>query len=218
MKSKLKRFEIIANRDNVVEPGKELYFQVKGHWKELYFENQNPLTVELACGRGEYSVGLARKFPNQNFVGVDVKGDRLWKGSTWAFEEGLTNVGFLRTQILNIESFFAPGEIDEIWLTFPDPRPRKRDIKRRLTSPRFLDMFKRILKSGGWFRFKTDNTALFDYTLEELNSRNDVCDLKFTHDLYQSDLKLECFDIKTRYEEIFSAEGERIKYLKFKFK
>lgn len=217
MKSKLKRFEINATRENVIEPGKEIFLKVKGHWKELYFKNNNTLTVELACGRGEYSVGLARKFPNQNFVGVDIKGDRLWKGSTWAFEAGLTNVGFLRTQILNIESFFEQGEADEIWLTFPDPRPRKRDIKRRLTSPRFLEMFKKILKADGWFRFKTDNTGLFNYTLEELSLRKDITDLQFTHDLYQSDLQAECFDIKTRYEEMFSAEGEKIKYLRFKF-
>jgi len=218
MKSKLKRFEINAERENVIEPGKEIYEKIKGHWKELYFKNENPMTVELACGRGEYSVGLARKFPQQNFLGVDVKGDRLWKGSTWAFEENLKNVGFLRTQILNIESFFEESEIDEIWLTFPDPRPRKRDVKRRLTSPRFLEMFKKILKQDGWFRFKTDNTALFDYTLEELNLRSDILDLKFTHDLYESNLREECFDIKTRYEEIFSSQGEKIKYLRFKFK
>ncbi|MBS1488652.1 MAG: tRNA (guanosine(46)-N7)-methyltransferase TrmB [Bacteroidetes bacterium] len=217
MKSKLKRFEINASRDNVIEPGKEIYFQIKGKWKELYFQNNHPLTVELACGRGEYSVGLARKFPDQNFVGVDVKGDRLWKGSTWATEEGLKNVGFLRTQILHIESFFQEGEVDQIWLTFPDPRPRQRDIKRRLTSPRFLDMFKKILKPEGWFRFKTDNTGLFDYTLEELHQRTDISRLAFTHDLYQSELRDECFDIKTRYEEIFTAAGEKIKYLKFRF-
>ncbi len=217
MKSKLNRYEVIASRDNVIESGKEIYEQVKGHWKELYFKNNNPLTVELACGRGEYSVGLARKFTDQNFIGVDVKGDRLWKGSTWAQEEGLKNVAFLRTHILNIESFFEPNEVDEIWLTFPDPRPRKRDIKRRLTSPRFLGLFKNILKADGWFRFKTDNTALFDYTVEELSLRTDILDLKLTQDLYQSDLQAECFDIKTRYEEMFAAEGEKIKYLRFKF-
>jgi tRNA (guanine-N7-)-methyltransferase len=217
MKSKLKRFEINAGRENVIEPGKELYLQVKGRWKELYFKNPNPMTVELACGRGEYSVGLARKFPLQNFVGVDLKGDRLWKGSTWAFEEGLKNVAFLRTQILNIEAFFDEAEVDEIWLTFPDPRPRKRDIKRRLTSPRFLQMFKKILKPDGWFRFKTDNTPLFDYTLEELAQRKDVLELQHTYDLYSSELRAECHDIKTRYEEMFSAQGEKIKYLRFKF-
>lgn len=217
MKSKLKRFEINASRENVIEPGKEIYFEIKGNWKKTYFKNAHPLTIELACGRGEYSVGLARKFPDQNFVGIDVKGDRLWKGSTWAFEEGLKNVGFLRTQILNIESFFEENEADQIWLTFPDPRPRKRDIKRRLTSPRFLEMFKKILKAEGWFRFKTDNTGLFNYTLEEINQRPDIRDRAFTHDLYNSDLRAECYDIKTRYEEIFTAAGEKIKYLQFRF-
>lgn len=218
MKSKLKRFEIIASRDNVLERGKDIYTKIKGNWKELYFRNDRPITVELACGRGEYSVGLAARFPEKNFIGVDMKGDRLWKGSTLAIEQSLSNVGFLRTQILDIESFFEPGEIDEIWLTFPDPRPRKRDVKRRLTSPRFMDIFKKLLKPGEYFRLKTDNTPLFDYTLEELGLRSDIYDLQHTHDLYTSDLREECFDIKTRYEEMFSAKGEKIKYLRFRFK
>lgn len=217
MKSKLKRFEVIASRDNVLERGKDIYTKIKGHWNELYFRNDRPITVELACGRGEYSVGLATRFPERNFIGVDMKGDRLWKGSTLAVDQSLTNVGFLRTQILDLEAFFTPGEVDEIWLTFPDPRPRKRDVKRRLTSPRFMDLFKKLLKPGRYFRLKTDNTALFDYTLEQLNMRSDIEDLKYTHDLYSSDLKEECFDIKTRYEEMFSAQGESIKYLRFKF-
>lgn len=217
MKSKLKRFEIIATRDNVLERGKDLYTKIKGQWNAAYFRNDHPITIELACGRGEYSVGLAGRFPERNFVGVDMKGDRLWKGSTLAVEQSLANVGFLRTQILDIESFFAAGEVDEIWLTFPDPRPRKRDVKRRLTSPRFMDIFRKVLKPGGYFRLKTDNTPLFDYTLEQLDMRNDVEDLKHTHDLYNSDLKEECFDIKTRYEEMFSAKGEKIKYLRFRF-
>jgi tRNA (guanine-N7-)-methyltransferase len=217
LKSKLKRFEVIASRDNVLERGKEIYTKIKGNWNELYFKNNKPITVELACGRGEYSVGLASRFPERNFIGIDMKGDRLWKGSTLAVEQSLTNVGFLRTQILDIESFFNPGEIDEIWLTFPDPRPRKRDIKRRLTSPRFLDIFKKLLKKDQYFRLKTDNTPLFDYTLEELNLRSDIKDLKYTYDLYSSELREECFDIKTRYEEMFSAKGEKIKYLRFRF-
>lgn len=216
MKSKLKRFEIIATRDNVIEPGKEIFSKVKGHWRD-YFTNSNPITVELACGRGEYSVGLAHQFPDRNFIGVDIKGDRLWKGSTWAVEQNLKNVAFLRTQILNIESFFEENEVDEIWLTFPDPRPRKRDVKRRLTNPRFMEMFKRILRPQGFFRFKTDNTGLFEYTLEELAQRNDLLEYQFTKDLYSSNLRAECFDIKTRYEEMFTAKGEQIKYLRFRF-
>jgi tRNA (guanine-N7-)-methyltransferase len=217
MKSKLKRFEIIAGRENVIEPGKELFNSIKGRWNEVYFKNQHSITIELACGRGEYSVGFARQFPNRNFIGIDKKGDRLWKGSTWATEEKLENVAFLRTGILFIESFFEVGEVDEVWLTFPDPLPRKRDAKRRLSSSRFIDMYKKILNPSGYFRFKTDNTDLFNFTLEELNYRNDLMDFEFTHDLYQSSLRPECFDIKTKYEGMFAAKGELIKYLRFRF-
>jgi len=218
MKSKLKKFDVIASRDNVLQRGKELYTKIRGNWNDLYFKNDQPITVELACGRGEYSVGLASRFPGKNFIGVDMKGDRLWKGSTLAVEQSLTNVGFLRTQILDIEAFFTPGEVDEIWLTFPDPRPRHRDAKRRLTSPRFMDIFKKLLKPGQYFRLKTDNTPLFDYTLQELALRTDIEDLQHTRDLYNSGLRDECFDIKTRYEEMFSAKGEKIKYLRFRFR
>jgi tRNA (guanine-N7-)-methyltransferase len=217
MKSKLKRFEIISGRANVIEPGKDLFQTIKGKWNNVYFNNENPITIELACGRGEYSVGMARAMKERNFIGVDKKGDRLWKGSTWAVEDQLANVAFLRTDILFIESFFEAGEVDEIWLTFPDPRPRKRDIKRRLSSSRYIDMYKKLLRSGGYFRFKTDNTDLFNFTLEELAMRNDVLDFAFTHDLYESELRPECYDIKTKYEEMFAAQGEKIKYLRFRF-
>ncbi len=208
---------MISERANVIEPGKELFTGIKGHWNERYFPKPNPITVELACGRGEYSVSLASRFPDRNYIGVDIKGDRIWKGSTLAVEQGLVNIGFLRTNILNIESFFAPGEVDEIWLTFPDPRPRKRDIKRRLTSPRFLEMYKRILRPGGVFRLKTDNTGLFAYTLETLAEHRDIAGLRYTQDVYQSDLRDECYDIRTRYEEMFAGKGETIKYLRFQF-
>jgi tRNA (guanine-N7-)-methyltransferase len=218
VKSKLKRFDVIATRDNVLQRGKDIYTKIKGRWKEDYFKNDRPITIELACGRGEYSVGLAGRFPERNFIGIDMKGDRLWKGSSMAIEQSLANVGFLRTQIIDLETFFLPGEIEEIWLTFPDPRPRKRDVKRRLTSPRFMDMFKKLLKPGEYFRLKTDNTMFFDYTLEQLGMRNDLEDFRYTRDLYESDLREECFDIKTRYEEMFSAKGEKIKYLRFRFK
>ena len=217
MKSKLERFKIVAERDNVLQAGKELYFQIKGNWNEFYFKNINPITVELACGRGEYSVNLAEKFPDQNFVGIDVKGDRLWKGSTWAVERKISNVGFLRADVLGLATFFDPGEISELWITFPDPRPRKRDIRRRLTGNRYLGIYKPLLKDNAWVRLKTDNTNLFDFTLEELSVRKDITDLQYTHDLYSSNLISECFDIKTRYEEMFTAAGERIKYLRFKF-
>lgn len=217
MKNKLQRFKIISERDNVVEPGKELFTKIKGHWNEAYFHNPNPVTVELACGRGEYSVALAKLFPNRNYVGVDIKGDRIWKGSTLALEQNLSNIGFLRTNILNLDFLFAVGEIDEIWLTFPDPRPKKRDVKRRLTNPRFVELYKRVLGSEGYIRFKTDNTGLFEYTLEEVQLRNDIRDLAFTDDVYQSPLRGECFEIKTRYEEMFTSKGEKIKYLRFRF-
>ena len=133
-------------------------------------------------------------------------------------ERGLQNVAFLRAEALGLQQFFGEGEIDEFWITFPDPRPRKRDIKRRLTGPRFMSIYKPLIRPGGYVRFKTDNTAQFDYTLEELALRNDIEDLKFTRDLYEDVLRPECFDIKTRYEEMFSAKGEKIKYIRFRFK
>jgi tRNA (guanine-N7-)-methyltransferase len=218
MKRKQERFRIIEERPNVIEPSKSIYHEIKGNWSKAHFKNQNPITVELACGRGEYSVGLGKLFPERNYVGVDIKGERIWKGSTWAIDEQLSNVAFLRTQILLIENFFNENEIDEIWMTFPDPRPRKRDIKRRLTSPRFIEMFKKMLRPNGFVRLKTDNSILFDYTLEEIQSRNDITDLQYTRDLYASELRPECFEIRTRFEEEFAAKGETIKYLRFRFK
>jgi len=217
MKRKLERFRIIEERDNVIERSKDIYESIKGQWRAGFFKNDNPITLELACGRGEYSVNLAKRFPEKNFIGVDIKGERIWKGSTLAIEQQLSNVAFLRTPILLIENFFEAGEIDEIWITFPDPRPRKRDIKRRLTSPRYLDIYKRLVKANSYIRLKTDNTPLYLYSLEEAQNRNDIHDLKHTDDLYISDLREECFDIRTRYEELFAAKGEKIKYMRFRF-
>jgi tRNA (guanine-N7-)-methyltransferase len=218
LKNKLFRFKVVSERDNVIQPGKELFQSIKGNWNSSFFKNDRPITVELACGRGEYSVALASLLPQRNHIGVDIKGDRIWKGSTLAVEQQLSNIGFLRTNILNIESFFEVGEVDEIWITFPDPRPKKRDVKRRLTNSRFLDLYKRILRPGGYVRLKTDNTDLFRFSLEELVARNDIDDLEFTDDVYQSTLRSECFDIKTRYEEMFASQGEKIKYLRYRFK
>jgi tRNA (guanine-N7-)-methyltransferase len=217
VKRKLERFKEIEERSNVIEPTKEIYHYVKGKWNKDIFQNESPITIELACGRGEYTVGLAKLFPENNYIGVDIKGERIWKGSSQAKEANLNNVAFLRTMILLIENFFEEKEVNEIWITFPDPRPRKRDIKRRLTSPRFLSIYKRLLKPGGYVRLKTDNTGLYEYSLEELQSRKDITDLKFTDDVYNSDLRAECFDIKTRYELAFASKGEKIKYLRFKF-
>lgn len=209
---------MIESQPNVVEPTKEFYHSIKGNWNKDFFKNDNPITVELACGRGEYTVGLAKLFPDRNYIGVDIKGERIWKGSTTATENNLTNAAFLRTMILLVENFFAEGEISEIWITFPDPRPRVRDIKRRLTSARFLSIYKRLLKPGGYVRLKTDNTGFYQFTLEELSQRDDIVDLTFTDDVYNSELRPECFDIKTKYEQMFAAKGERIKYLRFQFK
>jgi len=218
VKRKLERFKVIESQPNVVEPTKDFYHTIKGNWNKEFFKNDNPITVELACGRGEYTIGLAKLFPEKNYIGIDIKGERIWKGSTTATENGLTNAAFLRTMILLVENFFVEGEISEIWITFPDPRPRVRDIKRRLTSPRFLSIYKRLLKPGGYVRLKTDNTGFYEFTLEELAQRDDITDLKSTDDVYNSDLRAECFDIKTKYEQMFASKGERIKYLQFKFK
>jgi tRNA (guanine-N7-)-methyltransferase len=217
MKKKKERFKAIEERANVIEPSKPDYHDMKGCWREKYFKNSNPITLELACGRGEYTVGLAALFPGRNYIGIDMKGERIWKGSGWALERELTNVAFLRTHILMIENFFTQGEVDEIWITFPDPRPKKRDIKRRLTSPRFLDMYKRLVKPGGYIRLKTDNTGLYEYTCKELGQRNDIHDFQHTRTVYASPLRQECFDIKTKYEEQFASQGETIKYLRFHF-
>jgi len=217
VKRKLERFKEIEEHPHVIEPSKEIYHCIKGKWNKDFFKNENPITVELACGRGEYTVGLAKIFPYRNYIGVDIKGERIWKGSSHAKEGNLNNVAFLRTMILLIENFFDEGEVNEIWITFPDPRPRKRDIKRRLTSPRFLAIYKRLLKPGSYVRLKTDNTGLYEYSLEELQSREDIADLEFTDDVYHSDLRPECFDIETKFEQEFASKGEKIKYLRFRF-
>lgn len=216
-RKKLQRFKENEENRNVVQEGKEIFEKIKGNWKAFQFENEKPITVELACGRGEFTVGLARQYPHRNFIGVDIKGSRIWKGSTIAIQEGLENVAFLRTQIQLLEKFFAEGEIAELWITFPDPFPRDGDEKRRLTSPRFLDMYRPMIQKDGTVHFKTDNTGLFDYTLELLKSREDINLIFHTHDFYSSDLKDEHYGIKTRYEKIFSDKGEKIKYLKFRF-
>lgn len=214
---KLVRFAENEQNPNVIQFGKPIFEEIKGNWNEKQFENQNPIVVELACGRGEFTVGLGRVFTDQNFIGVDIKGSRIWKGSSTATEEGIHNVAFLRTQIQQLEQFFAEGEISELWITFPDPYPREGDEKRRLTSPRFLEMYKPMLKVGGIIHFKTDNTELFDYSLELVQSREDIEVIGFTSDFYQSEWKDDHFGIKTKYEKMFSDKGEKIKYLKFRF-
>jgi len=215
-KNKLARFEDNQSAPNILQEGKALFDNLKGNWKELYFKNSNPITLELACGKGEYTVGLAAHFADRNFVGVDVKGARMWRGSQTAIENNWQHVAFLRTRIHALESFFAPQEIDDIWIVFPDPRPRLGDEKRRLTSPRFLKMYRNIAKPDAWIRLKTDNAALYAYTLEVLEKEN-IRNLTHTADLYNSPLLEEHFGIKTYYEEFFTAKGSNVHYIKFQF-
>lgn len=217
MRQKLIRFAENAHRQNIIEPGKDLYGKIKGNWHQLYFKNERPITVELGCGDGEYSVGLAKVQTGKNFIGIDIKGDRLYKGSTYAMENSLKNVGFLRTQIHQLGNFFVQDEIDEFWLTFPDPRPKKGDAKRRLTNPRFLNLYKELCRENGWFKFKTDNTPLFEYTLEVLETIFPIKNLEYTFDLYQSEYLDDHYGIQTKYEKIWTEKGETIKYLKFQF-
>lgn len=214
-RKKLERFVDNAERDNVIEPGKPIYDEIKGTWNSRYFKNDHPVILELACGKGEYTVGLAQLFPEKNYIGVDVKGARIWKGSQESIERKLINTAFLRTQIQQIDHFFKTSEVDEIWIVFPDPQPGS--ARKRLTNPRFLEMYKNILKPGGIVRLKTDSDLLFQYTFETLKLRDDVRDLVFTEDLYNSGLLGEHYGITTRYESQFTVEGNEIKYLRFSF-
>ena len=214
-KNKLQKFKENKENSNVIEQGKPLYDTISGQWS-TFFKNDHELVLELACGRGEYTLALAEKFSDRNYVGVDLKGERIWKGSQQAIQMGFEHVAFLRTHINNIPELFAENEVSEIWLTFPDPRPKDRDEKHRLSNASFLKMYQRILKPKGWFKFKTDNTDLFNYTLEVL-AEFDITDHVFTHDLYQSDLLEEHHGIKTKYEKIWTEKGETVKYMKFRF-
>lgn len=215
-RKKLIRFKEITVRDNILTAEYPFNTEIKGNWNASFFKNNNPVVLELGCGRGEYTIGLAERFPGKNFIGIDVKGDRIWKGSTAAIENNLNNVGFLRAQIQHLDHFFDENEVQEIWITFPDPRPKVRDTKRRLTSPRFLKMYEKIIAPNGIVHLKTDNTALFDYTLETLQDFP-VTLLAHTTDLYKSPLNHEHFGIKTKFEKSFYDQGFSIKYLKFLF-
>lgn len=213
-KDKLRRFAEIATFANVkqLEEGKVL----KGTWKNSQFHNNNPIILELACGKGEYTVNLAKLFPDKNFIGIDYKGNRIWRGAKTATDEGIHNVAFLRIQIENLLDYFAEQEISEIWITFPDPQPQVSREKKRLTSLRFLDMYKNILLKGGIVHLKTDNDQLHFYTLEKIDEQH--LNLKArTEDLYKSDLANEVLSIKTYYEKKYLAKEKNINYVQFSF-
>jgi len=231
-KNKLNRFADVARFENVLEPslqdvidknngGEIKSHPIKGNWKKEFFKNENPLVLELACGGGEYTVALARQNSNKNYLGVDIKGARLWKGAKIALDEGLMNAGFLRTRIDFITSFFAVDEVDEIWITFPDPQPQKNRARKRLTAPLFIERYKKFLKPGAVIHLKHDNDFFFNYTLEQIEEHG--YDLEFvSHDIY-ADLDLvedtdlrEILQVKTYYEEKFSEIGHVIKYLRFR--
>jgi len=185
----------------------------KGKWKE-HFGNDNPIVLELACGKGHYTLGLARKYPEQNFIGIDIKGPRLWKGGTIALEEGLENVCFIRMMIEHLDEYFEKEEVNEIWITFPDPQPKKE--KKRLTHPNFLKLYNRVMVKDGNIHLKTDNTPFFEFTIGVLLGMGIQTELQ-TRNLYESKLyENDILQITTHYEELFVGEGENIKYCKFK--
>lgn len=215
-RQKLKKFAENIYRDNLIEPGKPTYKSVKGKWRKNVFGNDNDIVLEVACGRGEYTIGLAAHYKEKNFIGIDIKGDRLWYGSRYAEENNLKNAAFLRSKVHDLEDFFEENEVNEIWIVHPDPRPKNKDERRRLTSQRFLDMYRKITSKNGLIRLKTDSKPLFEYTLWILG-KNKVKDLEFTYNLDDSHLYSEHLGIETRYERKFKKLGYDINYLKFRF-
>lgn len=210
---KLDHYHFSAEADNVIEAGKSLYTQVKGNWNKVYFKNENPLVVELACGKGEYTVGLGARFPDKNFIGMDLKGDRIARGSQFATAQNLKNVAFLRAGIQFAHEFFDQHELSEIWLIHPDPQVRMRDENKRLTNLRFLTEYAGFLKTDGKFCLKTDSTFLYDYTLQTLEQSGLYRIVEHTSDLYNSHLLDDHFGVTTHYERIFTAKGHSIKYI-----
>ncbi len=205
--------------DRVFQPPFEEIFKqdyyLKGNWGKAVFGNTHPIILELGCGKGEYTVGLAQAFPDKNFIGVDIKGSRMWKGAKFVHENKLVNAVFLRTRIEMINSFFAKDEIEEIWITFPDPQQKERRGKKRLTGPVFLNNYRRFLKDRGLIHLKTDSIFLYNYT-KDLARCNDLETVNDRPDLYRSGYTDEILSIRTYYEGFFLAEGIPIKYLSFR--
>ncbi len=211
-KQKLKRFAEFADYPHTFD----FAYELQGKWHDEVFKNNNPIVLELGCGKGEYTVGLASARPDKNFIGVDIKGNRIWTGASEALEKGLSNVAFLRTRIDFIEHCFENAEVDEIWLTFPDPQPQSTRARKRLTHPMFTNRYKKILKKGGLVHLKTDSTSLYEYTLETI-AENKFNLIWHTNDLYKNCPadRQELVSIKTYYEKLFTERGEDIKYIVF---
>lgn len=216
-KGKHQKFAEMANFSNVLQPPFEEVFRkdfhLKGKWNSMFFTTNKPITLELGCGKGEYTVGLARMFPERNFIGIDIKGSRIWKGAKTALDEGLDNVGFLRTRIDFISSFFTRDEVSEIWITFPDPQLKK--ARKRLTSTRFLEHYKTFLQEGGCINLKTDSLVLYQYT-KSLAEWNGLEIEFYSDDLYHSEYNNKILSIHTFYENMWLEEGKPIHYIRFK--
>ena len=213
-KDKLRRFAEIETFANVYEldAGKAL----KGNWSKMHFKNDAPLVLELACGKGEYTVNLAQLFPEKNFIGIDYKGNRIWRGAKTAMKEGINNVAFLRIQIEHILDYFDTDEVSEIWITFPDPQPQLSREKKRLTAPRFLEKYKVILQESAPINLKTDNDDFYAFTLETIEQLGLKLHVR-TEDLYRSDLVNEVLSIKTYYEKKYLTHHKNINYVRFSF-
>ncbi len=220
-KNKLKRFNQNLSFSNVIQPEREEVtsgeFRFKGKWRQDFFKNDRPIVVELGCGKGEYSVYLAQQYPEKNFVGVDIKGARFWAGAKESLELGLSNVVFLRTQIELIDAIFEENEVDEIWITFPDPQIKFKRTKHRLTNPAFLDRYHTILKPEGRIHLKTDSEFLHGYTLGLLEGKGWEVDYAH-HDVYGNPYSPKHVTaIQTHYERLFMEKGRLITYLSFRF-
>lgn len=225
-RNKLQKFSEILSFPNVYEnfnattPGLSgengVPVDLKGKWNTFHFQNDNPITLELACGKGDYAVGLAQRFPERNFIGVDIKGARIWRGAKTALEQNLGNVAFVRTRIEQIALFFDENEIDEIWITFPDPFLRKNKTNRRLTSAIFLSHYRKILKKEGLIHLKTDDTVLYEFTLEVIAGQENYQTIYHNDDIYAKPLSIPELEIKTFYEKQHLAAGKNIKYIRFR--
>jgi tRNA (guanine-N7-)-methyltransferase len=218
-KDKLRRFALMKEFPHVVEAFYNTPFPLKGNWNRRFFGKEAPIVLELGCGKGEYSIGLASHSVDKHFIGVDIKGARMFIGASQALSAGMQNVAFLRARIDIIEQCFSEGEVDEIWLTFSDPQPNKPN--KRLTSPLFLNRYRKILKPGGLIHLKTDSDVLYESTMEVLVSMGIIPDFH-TNDLYrqmdlvQNPFLREILQIETHYEKLFRARGHVIKYCSFR--